>query len=439
MRRRVKSGPCFSLPTFTVMAAVFGAMLLLVLASAPMARADQDPQAQISFTGENSETPPTIGLLTPSVNGLRVAVNGVTQATAPGASVTSISWNWGDGQTTTGWFPATHFYVHIGTYTIVATATDTNGQSKSASTQVTVVFSQYPVTPRGPISITGDSSFTPGNGVNGGGTGTNLDPYIIVGWAIDASGATGITIENTTKYFVIRNCLVENSGDSNFGILLYDVINGKVENNTCENDVLGIALVSSSSNTLTNNTCGNKSSGIYLDHSSNNNILDNNTCSNNPDSGIYVGSSSYNVLVGNACENNSWGILLASSDNNTVSHNYLLNNRENNAFDGGTNYWDNNGRGNYWSDWQPPGQPSSNGIVVDTPRPIAGGTNQDRYPLVMISTPTQTPTPTPTTTPTLTPTPTPPQVTGLPILPIAIAIAVIIVVVSAAYVLRKRK
>jgi hypothetical protein len=45
--------------------------------------------------------------------------------------------------------------------------------------------------------------------VNGGGDGCAGDPHIIENWAIDASSARGIYIR-TTKYFIIRNCLIEN-------------------------------------------------------------------------------------------------------------------------------------------------------------------------------------------------------------------------------------
>jgi hypothetical protein len=38
------------------------------------------------------------------------------------------------------------------------------------------------------------------------------DNYIIENYVINASKANGIDIRNTTAYFVIRNCLVENGG-----------------------------------------------------------------------------------------------------------------------------------------------------------------------------------------------------------------------------------
>jgi parallel beta-helix repeat protein len=369
------------------------------------------------------------------------------------------------------------------TQTLTTTTTTT-----STTTATTPLPSQQP---HNPISINGNSQFTSANGVVSG-SGTVDNPYIIQGWAIDASTANGIDIQNTTAYFIVRNCLVENGENSYCGIYLDNVINGKLENNnclnndnsiyldsssyntltnntcennvyednfytgiyldsssyntlinnTCENNGAGIFIYSSNNNTLTNNTCGNNGFGIVLSRSSNNtltgntcdnnslygiflsgssyNNLTSNTCENNYyGDGIYLWGSSNNTLTGNTCENNHGGIYLNTfsgisstnySENNTIFYNYLLNNMTGNAYDnGGTNSWDYNGRGNYWSDWQPPEHPSSNGIVVDTPRPIAGGANQDNYPLVfpaVITTTTTTTTPTTTTSTTTTPTQT---------------------------------
>ena len=62
------------------------------------------------------------------------------------------------------------------------------------------------------------------------------------------------------------------------GIYLENVINGRIENNTCENNRIGIFLDSSSYDNLTSNTCENSSyHGIYLYSSSNNNLTGN-TC-----------------------------------------------------------------------------------------------------------------------------------------------------------------
>jgi len=319
-----------------------------------------------------------------------------------------------------------------------------------------------------PIFINSNGDFTSANGITSG-SGTQADPYIIENWVINASSANGIQIQNTIKYFVIRNCLIENGSPGDYsGIFLASVSNGKIENNickhnfkgialdfisyeawletqtvtknsnnnlvnnTCENNSIGIYLVASHYNNLTNNTCENNSIGIYLG-TSDNNTTENNTVKNNSFTGIYLASSSddnltnnivknnsttgirlddssWNILLNNTCENNECGINLSSSEynilknntcegnsyygiflyslsnNNAIFRNYLLNNMRNNAYDNGANWWDYNGKGNYWSDWQPPEHPDAYGDgIVDEPRPIIGGTNQDNYPLVQVS------------------------------------------------------
>lgn len=87
-------------------------------------------------------------------------------------------------------------------------------------------FPPSPVlTPRGPILITGNSEFTPANGVVGG-SGTQADPFIIEGWDIEASTARGIEIRNTDANFIVRQCYVHSGGPSYNGIELIGVSNG---------------------------------------------------------------------------------------------------------------------------------------------------------------------------------------------------------------------
>jgi parallel beta-helix repeat protein len=238
-------------------------------------------------------------------------------------------------------------------------------------------------TTHGTIFINSNADFTLANGVTSG-SGTSSDPWIIENWVINDSSANGIYIKNTTAYFVVRNCLVENGGSNSYGIYLDNASNGRIENNIVENNKRGIRLTNSSNyNTLVSNTCSNDNYyGIYLYDSDYNN-LNGNTCENNRYYGIYLYSSSdYNNLNGNTCENNSYGIYLSSSNTgNIITLNYLLNSTTNNGYDNDTNAWDNNGLGNYWSDWQSPD--ADNNKIVDTPRTIAGGTNQDGYPLVV--------------------------------------------------------
>jgi len=241
------------------------------------------------------------------------------------------------------------------------------------------------LTPHDPIYIVGNDNFTPANGVNGGGSGTENDPYVIENWVINASGANGIQIWNTTAYFIIRNCLVENGGVFYDGIRLYIVVNGKIENCTCDNNYVGILLNNSDNNIVSSAATSNNEYGIYVYYSSGNIIsvsistndiygiqLDSYSDSNTVtgcdilDSGSYgveLGRSSNgkitNCTISNASfgivirysnnntigsctisNNRQWGIHLSeSSDNNRIYHNNFENNA-NQAYDNGSNYWD---------------------------------------------------------------------------------------------------
>jgi len=212
------------------------------------------------------------------------------------------------------------------------------------------------LTSHGPIYIDGDEDFTSANGVVAG-SGTESDPYMIKNWVIDASGNRGIWIKDTTKYFIIRNCVIEN-GEASYGIYLANVRNGRIEEVTCNGNYAGIVLKDSDNNNLSNNVCTNNGQpyggwpargGIYMLDSnyntllnnicennaiygigmwrSKNNILSNNTCKNNS-GGIYLEQDSHrNTLQNNLCENNTrYGIHMWNADHNTLSTNVLKNN-----------------------------------------------------------------------------------------------------------------
>ncbi|MDE1828701.1 MAG: hypothetical protein KGI25_00100 [Thaumarchaeota archaeon] len=109
--------------------------------SAPQANEGEDIGGGLSHSDAaptgSLQTLPTISIAA-TLNGLSVSVNGQAQATTQGASITKIDTNWGDGQTSSGQFPQTHTYSQGGTFTINATAYDSNGLSSSNSTSVTV-------------------------------------------------------------------------------------------------------------------------------------------------------------------------------------------------------------------------------------------------------------------------------------------------------------
>lgn len=182
-----------------------------------------------------------------------------------------------------------------------------------------------------PIYIYGNSQFILVNGVVGG-TGTKSNPYIIEDWSINATNEDGIKIENTDKYFVIRNCYIYEGVPKNFttaGIHLYNVKNGAMENNRIVSNYYGIYLLKSDSNTISKNVCNlSNYAGIYLRDSDENTIIDN-TCLDNFN-GIVLEDSILNTVIYNSCSKNDEGLCLINSNSNLIANNTL----NTNIFDG---------------------------------------------------------------------------------------------------------
>jgi PKD domain len=88
-------------------------------------------------------TPPTVQLFPVTVNGLTATINGVTLPTTPGATIASISWNFGDGSApVSSWFPARHTFPRPGAFVVTVVTSDSNGLTESVS--VTVMVSGQP-------------------------------------------------------------------------------------------------------------------------------------------------------------------------------------------------------------------------------------------------------------------------------------------------------
>ena len=132
--------------------------------------------------------------------------------------------------------------------------------------------------PYSTIDISDNSGFNSTNGVVSG-IGTKINPYIIENWSINATKDNGINIENTNAFFIIRNCYIDGTSTNpvHNGILLENVINGIIENNSIINNSPGICLYQSNDNMISNNTIKqNIGTGILIDNSQTN-IISNNT------------------------------------------------------------------------------------------------------------------------------------------------------------------
>ncbi len=147
-----------------------------------------------------------------------------------------------------------------------------------------------------------------------GGDGSLSDPYIIENVKIDAQGTgSGIIVENSIDYFIIRNCIVYNSG--NIG---YDA---------------GIKLINVRNSQIINNNCSINRFGIILYENCINNQIVNNLLNNNTHSGMYVYRSDDNAITGNTVEfNDIFGIWLRYSHCNTIENNHANENDLNGIF-----------------------------------------------------------------------------------------------------------
>ena len=168
------------------------------------------------------------------------------------------------------------------------------------------------------------------------GSGTWEDPYLIENVSIDGlSSARCIHIRYSSVFFIIRNCIVYNSGSDygSAGIKLYYTNNGILANNSCSNNNAdGIRLENSQNITIINNTANNNEfSGLSLSNNSHDNFIINNTADQNRDDGLYIVYSSYsNISENRVFGNNKRGVNFFNSDFNNINNNLV----KSNSYDG---------------------------------------------------------------------------------------------------------
>ena len=156
------------------------------------------------------------------------------------------------------------------------------------------------------------------------GNGTYSKPYVIEDLVIDGGGSGNcIWIENSNVYFRIENCTVYNSGSGyGAGIKLYNTDNGNLTNNSCSNNPYsGIYLSRSDNYSILGNIINNNWIGIILYDCNNNTVSGNNVSYGNL--GICLENCDNTIISGNVANYNNRAIHLWYSDSIIISGNSL--------------------------------------------------------------------------------------------------------------------
>ena len=217
--------------------------------------------------------------------------------------------------------------------------------------------------------------------------------YYLQNFTIKNCAGNGITIEDTTKKFVIKNCTIHDCSGSTAGVYFHNLSNGTIKDSTVEDNTgKGIRIQKSTYVNITNNTVQNNTAygiDVYPETLSPENIDDskfvnisynmlednsygieligvnctvyNNTIRNNTVYGIYIYGNYTNVTHNTIQNNTDYGAKLYNSTGNYI---YCNNFADNNASNSGhqacdnrnTNYWNStelskNYIGNHWKDW----------------------------------------------------------------------------------------
>jgi len=208
--------------------------------------------------------------------------------------------------------------------------------------------------------------------VRGGGVG---DDNIIMGNVVRDNGENGVEIDaEDPGSSASRNRVANNriEGHPWQSIVVWSDSGGRADNNIVDSNIVragldrGIWIMAvdpgscTSANTVINNTVEDHvGDGISVE----------------TDAGVADG----NIVKGNTIKRNSGVGIHIATDDNLIYHNDIIDNNVQ-ARDYGTNHWDNEGEGNYWSDYT--GKDKNRDGIGDTPYRIPPN-GVDKYPLMI--------------------------------------------------------
>ncbi len=167
---------------------------------------------------------------------------------------------------------------------------------------------------------------------NFSGEGSVSNPYVIENLSIISSKKRGISISNTSKFFIIRNCTL---GYNLFnGINIQYIKNGtaKIYDNVCfGHSAEGINIVSSDSLKIYNNTCFDNKIELSIENSNhcyveNNHLYRNRKVTGQEKivySGLILRNSFLVTINNNKIEKTTRGMYIVNGFNCTISNNFV--------------------------------------------------------------------------------------------------------------------
>lgn len=283
-----------------------------------------------------------------------------------------------------------------------------------------------------PILIDDNAGFNATNGVVSG-SGTSLDPYVLGPWDISAISGPGLTIRNTTAYFVLRDLNIAGSGSSTGpGIVLTNLTHASVLRVNVSGSARGVVVndaddVEVASSNLSSNAIGLELLNVRNSSVANTSFFNDGPLSYGVPTGeaIYVASSLNVGFEFNTFTANGRGVWATASTALRFVSNRFLSNAHQASDDSAKDFWNWTypEGGNFWSDYRGyddcrgPLQDDCTGGdgLGDTPYGVPTSPTQplptvlDHYPLVPVNPPNQMPvaqfavsTPTPWTRQTVT-------------------------------------
>ena len=185
-------------------------------------------------------------------------------------------------------------------------------------------------------------NITDNNGIaslSSSGNGSVINPFIIEDYVIMncSSSDTGINIENTNQYVIMRNISVSGCPTA---IALTNVTHIQLEKSVINNNTIGLQVFNSSMNSISNNVFQNNVYGCLLSNKSSNNTIRDNMLEKNSIgiyNGIYVinnntvmNGPTLNLFENNVVDDNLYGFYLIDFPpsmntyiNNTANNNKL--------------------------------------------------------------------------------------------------------------------